>query len=92
MHCLRKYTPDSKQHGYPSSLRKRALEMYVDGSNLRKIARHLKIAPQTVSNWATDQAETLPAAPMPEMVKEAEMDELFTFIGDKKIESTFLPW
>ena len=63
--------------------------MYVDGSNLRRIARHLKVSPQTVSLWVTDVAEALPNAPVPEEVKEAEMDEVFTFIGDKKTESTF---
>jgi transposase-like protein len=89
MHCNRKYTPEPKQQGYPESLRKRASEMYVDGGNLRRIARHLKIAPRTVALWVTDVAETLPNAPMPEEVKEAEMDEIFTFIGDKKTESTF---
>jgi len=36
-----------------------------------------------------DVAEALPNAPVPTEVKEAEMDELFTFIGDKKTESTF---
>lgn len=36
-------------HGYPESLRKRAAEMYVDGGNLRRIARHLKVSLQTVS-------------------------------------------
>ena len=63
--------------------------MYVDGGNLRRIARHLKISPQTVSLWVTDLAEALPNAPVPAEVKEAEMDEIFTFIGDKKTESTF---
>jgi transposase-like protein len=84
MHCQRKYTPEPKKQGYPDSLRKRAMEMYVDGGNLRRIARHLKVAPQTVAYWVTDVAEALPNAPMPEEVQEAEMDELFTFIGDKK--------
>ena len=70
-------------------MRKQAVEMYVDGGNLRRIARHLKVAPQTVAFWVTDVAETLPNAPMPEEVKEAEMDELFTFIGDKKTKSIF---
>ena len=58
--------------------------MYVDGGNLRRIARHLKVAPQTVSYWVTEVAEALPNAPVPTEVKTAEMDELFTFIGDKK--------
>ena len=70
-------------------MRKQAAEMYVDGGNLRRIARHLKVAPQTVAFWVRDVAETLPNAPMPEEVKEAEMDELFTFIGDKKTKSIF---
>ena len=86
--------PDPKQQGYPESTRKKAAEMYVDGGNLRRIARHLKIAPRTVALWVTDVAEALPNAPMPDEVKEAEikeaeMDEIFTFIGDKKTESTF---
>lgn len=89
MHCNRKYTPEPKPQGYPESLRKKAAEMYVDGGNLRRIARHLKIAPRTVALWMTDVAAALPNAPMPEEVKEAEMDEIFTFIGDKKTESTF---
>ena len=55
-------------------------------------SRHLKVAPRTVALWVTDLAEALPNAPMPEEVKEAEMDELFTFIGDKKTESTLSLW
>lgn len=84
MHCGRKYTPDPKPQGYPESLRKRAAEMYVDGMNLRKIARHLKVHHRTVALWVLDHAEALPNAPMPDEVKDAEMDELFSFIGDKK--------
>lgn len=88
MHCDHKYTPEPKAQGYPESMRKRALEMYVDGGNLRRIARHLKVAPQTVAYWVTDLAKALPNAPLPSEVKEAEMDEMFTFIGDKKTKST----
>jgi transposase-like protein len=92
MHCKRKYTPEPKQQGYPESMRKRAMEMYVDGNNLRRIARHPKVAPQTVAYWVTDLAEALPNAPLPSEVKEAEMDEMFTFIGDKKTKSIFSLW
>ena len=92
MHCKHKYTPAPKMQGYPESTHKRAMEMYVDGMNLRKIARHLKVAPQTIAYWVTEHAEALPAIPMPDEVKEAELDELFTFIGDKKTEFTFSLW
>lgn len=69
---------------YPDILRKRAAEMYVDGMNLRKIVRHLKVRHRTIALSVNDHAEALPNAPMPDEVKDAEMDELFTFIGDKK--------
>ena len=88
-YCERKYTPSPKRQGYPVSLRQQASEMYVDGGNLRRIARRLKVHHRTVANWVKEHAEASPAAPMPDGVKEAEMDELFTFIGDKKTESIF---
>jgi hypothetical protein len=58
--------------------------MYVDGINLRRIARHLGVNHQSVANWANADAKKLPAAPVPDQVEKAEMDDLFTFIGDKK--------
>jgi hypothetical protein len=39
--------------------------------------------------FATATAEALSAAPLLAEVKTAKMDELFTFIGDKKTKSTF---
>jgi len=69
-------------------MRKQAVQLYVDGMNLRRIARLLGIHHRTVSDWVKTHAESLPDTPMPEEVKTAELDELFTFIGDKKTEST----
>jgi len=89
--CLlyqRKYTPEPKQHGYPESLRQQAVAMYVDGMNLRRIARHLKIHHRTVSLWVKSHAEKLPPTPVPAEVHTAELDEMYTFIGDKKTKST----
>ncbi len=88
MHCQRKYTPVPKAQGYPESLRKRAREMYVDGGNFRRIARHLKVHHRTIALWMTEYANSLPKAPVPEEVNDVEMDELFTFIMDKKTQST----
>ncbi|MCS7010977.1 MAG: helix-turn-helix domain-containing protein, partial [Anaerolineales bacterium] len=65
-------------------MRQKAVQMYVDGANFRRIARHLGVNPQSVANWVKAHAEQLPAASLPETVEKAEMDELFTFIGDKK--------
>ena len=88
MQCGCKYTPKPKQHGYPDEMRKQAVQFYVDGMNLRRIARHFGIHHRTVSLWVQASAASLPEAPVPEEVKKVEMDELFTFIGNKKTGST----
>ena len=63
--------------------------MYIDGAGLRRTGRQLGIHHQSVANWAKEQAEQLPEAPVPPVVKTAEFDEIFTFVGDKK---TNLPY
>jgi transposase len=88
MHCGCKYTPEPKLHGYGDDVRKQALELYVDGMNLRRIGRQLGLHHSTVSQWVKARAASLPDAPVPKVVKDAEADELFTFIGHKKTGST----
>ena len=83
MHCRCKYTPEPKQHGYSDEMRKQAVQMYVDGMNLRRTARHFGIHHRTVSLWVQASAASLPEAPVPKEVKTAEIHELFTFIGNK---------
>ena len=82
--CGCKYTPEKKHHSYDEEFRKKAVQLYVDGMNLRRIGRQLGVHHQSVANWAKAHAEKLPEAPVPEKVENAEMDELFTFIWDKK--------
>ena len=83
-----KYTPEPKAWAYDEQTRHKALELYVDGMSLRRIARHLGVHHRTVSLWVKAKVSNLPPAPVPEAVKVAEMDELFTFIGEKKSRST----
>ena len=84
MKCGKKYTPEKKQKGYDLGMRKKAIQMYIDGTNLRRISRHLGLHHRTVSLWVQAYAKEIPNAPVPERVEVAEMDELFTFIGNKK--------
>ena len=86
--CCCKYTPVKKQHGYSPEIRQKAVQLYVDGMNLRRVGRHLKVNPQSVANWAKAHAESLPPAPVPEKVENAELDELFSFVLEKKTGST----
>jgi transposase-like protein len=89
-HCQRKYTPEPHEAGYDESVRQRAVQMYVDGMNLRRIARTLGVVHQTAANWVNAQADQLPDSPPtpPEPLQVNELDELYTFIGDKKTKST----
>lgn len=52
--------------------------------NFCRIGRHLGLNHRTVSLWVRASAANLPDKPVPNEVKSAEMDELFTFIGNKK--------
>lgn len=86
--CQRRYTPKPKPRGYSSEVRLKAVRMYVDGMNLRRIARHLGVSHQSVANWVNAFAARLPNAPVPENIDTVELDELYTFIQRKKTAST----
>ena len=62
--------------------------MYTDGLNLRQIGRHLQISHTTVMTWVQEHAEKLPEAPVPSAAYTVELDELYTFIEEKKTGST----
>jgi len=86
--CRRKYTPKPREHGYPDSLRQQAVKMSVDGLNYRRIARFLGVDHKTVIHWVKAHTDQLPPAPVPPAITHAELDELFTFVGQKKTSST----
>ena len=86
--CGTRYTPEPKEEGYSDAVRLRAVQLYVDGMNLRRVARQLSVNHQTVANWVKAHAAGLPAAPLPDKVETVEMDELHTFIEHKKTKLT----
>ena len=86
--CQRRYTPEPKEQGYPAEVRQQAVKLYVDGLNYRRIGRILGVDHKSVMNWVKAHADQLPPAPVPKQVENAELDELFTFVGKKKTTST----
>ena len=86
--CSCRYTPEKKERGYEKEVRELAIRMYADGLAFRQIARHLKISHGSVMNWLKEHAKNLPEAPVPKKAYTVEMDELYTFIGEKKTKST----
>jgi transposase len=82
--CNKRYTPQPKEQGYSNELRHQAVRLYIDGMNYRRVARHLRVDHKSVINWVNAYAAQLEPASVPNDVNNAEMDELFTFIGSKK--------
>ena len=86
--CEHKYTPEPQEHGYPDAMRQQAVKMSVDGINYRRIGRLLSVDHKTVINWVKAHTDQLPPAPLPDDLNNAERDELFTFVEQKKTSST----
>ncbi len=83
--CGKRYTAQPKPRGYDPTVRTQALKLYVDGMNFRRIARQFDLHHQTVINWVNAAADQVPdVPPQPAHVETVELDELDTFIGDKK--------
>ena len=88
--CGKNYTPKPNKNGYSAEVRLKAIKLYVEGNSFRSIARLLGVNHQSVANWVKEYSERLPKAQVPEKPKVAELDELFTFIGKKKTNTTSL--
>jgi transposase-like protein len=86
--CHRTFTPQAKRRGYPEALHQRAIQLYLEGNNLRRIGRLLGVTHMTVADWIRQHTDALPAAPGPQDSAQAEMDELFTFVQAKKTSPT----
>ena len=87
--CRRKYTPEPNPRGYDESVRRQAIQLYVDGIVFRRIGRILGVAHRSVINWVNAYAARLPEQPPvpPEPLVGNELDELFTFVGSQKTKS-----
>jgi transposase-like protein len=84
-HCQHRYTPESKEHGYPEAVHHQAVQYAVDGLNYRRIARPLGVDHKSVINWVQAYTDQLPERPpLPDAVTIVEQDKLFTFVREKK--------
>src|SRR5687768_9260129 len=86
--CNRVYTPEPLSQGYSSETRMLAIRMYMEGSSQRSIGRILQVSPQSVANWIHTYANKLPPAEVPKKLRIAELDEMYTFVQQKKTKST----
>ncbi len=83
--CSRHYTPQPAVNGYPEEVRRRAVALYVEGINFRRIGRILNVNHQSAANWVNSYHASLPPEPpAPAASATVEVDELWTFVAQKK--------
>ena len=87
--CGGTYTFEPKPRGYAEEVREKAVRMYVEGNNFRRIGRLLGVNHQSVVNWVNAyQQKIKDKADLPKETETIEIDELWTFVGEKKTKPT----
>lgn len=87
--CRRYFTVERKARGHDPKLREQALKLALEGNSYRAIGRLLNIHHQSVANWVTAHAQTLPQKVEDRTPTDVvEIDELYTFVGKKSVEPT----
>ena len=83
--CKHYTTPAPNLNGHPMADHEQALKYYLEGNGLRRIGRYLHVVHQTVANWLNAAHMQLPkCVPQPSTSVVTELDELYTFVGQKK--------
>ena len=83
--CGRQFVESPVERSYPPEVRQLCLKMYLNGMGLRGIERVTEIHHTTVMNWIKEAGIKLPDAPEEGEIPEiTEIDELQTFVGNKK--------
>jgi insertion element IS1 protein InsB len=84
--CCRQFViPNETLRGYSEAFKRECLKMYVNGMGLRGIERGKGVHHTTLITWIRQVGEHLPNAYELEQVPQVgELDELETFIGQKK--------
>ena len=82
--CGYNSTVAQKSTAFSTDVKQQALNMYLEGSGFRAIARILKVSHVSVYRWIKAMGEQTTALTSSSSVDVVEMDELHTYIGHKK--------
>jgi transposase len=80
--CKNRFTVE--QIGKPNNLKKDALILYLEGLGFRSIGRVLHVSHVAVFNWIKSFGEKLDEFRNPSEIQVMELDEMHTYIGQKK--------
>jgi transposase-like protein len=87
--CGKTYTPEPKNQVYSEDVREKAVRLYVEGNNFRRIGRLLNVNHQSVVNRIKAyHSKIKDKAVLPTYSEAIEMDGLWTFVEKKKTKLT----
>lgn len=76
-HCRCRYTPFPQSNGYDEEVRFQALQLYLEGMSMRRIATLLDVNHQSVANWIKDYGNYLPPDLPPSIAEMARLEGLY---------------
>lgn len=83
--CGRQFLESYRPWGYSDDVKQLCMKMYLNGMGLRAIERVTEIHHTTLIHWIRQAGINLPDAPESEEIPEVtQIDELQTFVGNKK--------
>ena len=83
--CKYKYTVEIKSTAKPKSMKKQALQLYLEGLGFRSIGRFLGVSNVSVLNWIRSFGTEVASLKSEESTIEiVELDEMPSYLGSKK--------
>ena len=79
------YRHTVKYRGASPEKKRQALELYLEGLGFRSIGRFLKCSHVAVFNWIKEYGKTVEDLRADSVLDVVEMDEMHTYIGEKKL-------
>ncbi len=82
--CGYNYTVELKSTAFSASVKKQALQLYLEGLGFRSIGRVLGVSHVSVQRWIKKFGQELEALKSENEISIVELDEMHTYIGNKK--------
>ena len=82
--CGYNYTVELKSTAFSTSVKKQALQLYLEGLGFRSIGRFLGVSHVSVQKWIKKFGQELENLKSENAISIVEMDEMHTYIGNKK--------
>ncbi len=81
--CGYNYTVELKSTAFSASVKRQALQLYLEGLGFRSIGRVLGVSHVSVQKWIKEFGQKLEDLKSENEISIVEMDEMHTYIGDK---------